>query len=136
MGRDTPMFWLDLFEPQYAPPIEISADFATLSFPIAELSPTPLETVKHGHEVELYAVLEDAYGNRGQNSLVEWFGKSVPPAKMDATTIRPAQGFTDQQGLTRVFVSSKTGGTFVFSVRSQSGESERIFPNAITFARE
>lgn len=135
MGRDTPMFWLDLFEPQYAPPIEISADFATLSFPIAELSPTPLETVKHGHEVELYAVLEDAYGNRGQNSLVEWFGKSVPPAKMDATTIRPAQGFTDQQGLTRVFVSSKTGGTFVFSVRSQSGESERIFPNAITFAR-
>ncbi|MFJ4606061.1 Tc toxin subunit A [Pseudomonas atacamensis] len=135
-GRDTPMLWLDLFEPQYAPPIEVTADFETLSFPIAELSPTPLETVKHGHEVELYAVLEDAYGNRGQNSLVEWFGKSVPPAKLDIVTIRPAQGFTDQQGLTRVFVSSKTGGTFEFSVRSQSGESERIFPNAITFARE
>ena len=81
-------------------------------------------------------MLEDNYGNRGQNSLVEWFGKNVPPAKMDAVTIRPAQGFTDQQGLTRVFVSSKTGGTFVFSVRSQSGENERIFPHAITFARE
>lgn len=135
MGHDTPLLWLDLFEPQYAPSIEITADFATLYFPLEELSPTPLDTVEYGHEVELYAVLEDAYGNRGQNSLVEWFWTIEAPAKRDAVTIRPAQGFTDQQGLTRVFVSSRTGGTFVFSVRTQSGESERIFTNAITFAR-
>lgn len=135
MGHDTPLLWLDLFEPQYAPSIEITADFATLFFPLEELSPTPLDTVEYGHEVELYAVLEDAYGNRGQNSLVEWFWTIEAPAKRDAVTIRPAQGFTDQQGLTRVFVSSRTGGTFVFSVRTQSGESERIFTNAITFAR-
>ncbi|WP_434766527.1 Tc toxin subunit A [Pseudomonas triticicola] len=136
MGRETPLFWLDLFNAQYAPAIQIEADFASLSFPLAELSPTPLKTVKKGDAVELYAVLEDAYGNRGQNSLVEWFWKSDLPSKPDVAVIRPAQGFTDQEGLTRVFVSSKTGGTFVFSVRSQAGENERVFDTAITFAGE
>ncbi|MHC8373412.1 Tc toxin subunit A [Pseudomonas sp. MDT1-85] len=136
MGRDTPLLWLDLFEPQYAPAVQIDADFASLSFPLAELSPTPLGEVPKGQEVELYAVLEDRYGNRGQNSLVEWHWETVPPAKLDDATIRPAQGFTDQQGLTRVFVSSKTGGTFLFGVRTQSGEGERVFVDPIKFARE
>lgn len=133
MGRETPLLWLDLFEPQYAPAVQIEADFASLSFPVEELSPTPLGEVPTGQEVELYAVLEDGYENRGQNSLVDWFGKSDSSTKLDVATIRPAQGFTDQMGLTRVFVSSKTGGTFVFSVRTQSGESERVFVDAITF---
>lgn len=136
MGTDTPVYWLDLFEPRYATSIEITFDHQTLTFPLAELSPTPLGVVPEGQEVELYALLEDGYGNRAHDSLVDWFWETVPPTKVDTATIRPRQGFTDQQGLTRVFVSSETGGTFVFSVRTQSGESESRFIKAITFAGE
>ncbi|WLH34479.1 Tc toxin subunit A [Pseudomonas sp. FP2196] len=136
MGKETPIFWLDLFEPEYAPPVEIGADFSSLSFPLSELSPTPLGQVPKGQEVELFAVLEDDYENPGQNSLVDWFARSTGSSTNAVATIRPAQGFTNQQGLTRVFVSSTTGGTFTFSVRTQSGESERTFVDPITFAGE
>ncbi|BBP72542.1 hypothetical protein PHLH6_45460 [Pseudomonas sp. Seg1] len=133
MGTDTPVYWLDLFEPEYAPSIDIVAESSTLNFPPAELSPTPLGIVPKGQEVELYALLEDAYGNLGKNSLVEWEFESYEPGIFTSATIRPRQGFTDKQGLTRVFVSSETGGTFVFSVRTQSGESETVFVKPITF---
>lgn len=133
VGIDTPLLWLDLFEPQYAPPVEITADHSSFSFPLAELSPTPLTDVPAGQEVELYAVLEDDYGNRGQNSLVEWFGQSTPPSTVNGATIRPSQGFTDHQGLTRVFVSSASGGTFTFKVRTQAGDAERNFVDPIKF---
>lgn len=136
MGTDTPVYWLDLFEPRYAPSIDITFDHKTLTFPLAEMSPTPLGVVPEGQEVELYALLEDFYGNRAYDSLVDWYWVTVPPTNVDTATIRPRQGFTDQQGLTRVFVSSETGGTFVFSVRSQSGDSESVFINPITFAGE
>ncbi|HWH86959.1 MAG TPA: Tc toxin subunit A [Pseudomonas sp.] len=136
MGHDTPLLWLDLFEPEDAPAVQIGVDHGSLSFPLVELSPTPSGDVPKGHEVELYAVLEDAFGNRAQNSLVDWFWQSASPTPLDAAIIRPAQGFTDQQGLTRVFVSSKTGGSFLFSVRSQSGEAERDFVHAVTFVGE
>ncbi|MFJ2487333.1 Tc toxin subunit A [Pseudomonas sp. NPDC087639] len=134
MGTDTPIFWLDLFDPEYAPPLEIGFEVQSLSFPLAELSPTPLGDVPQGQEVELYALLEDRYANRGKNSLVEWFAESVGPEKNALATIRPSQGFTDQQGLTRAFVSSSTGGTFIFSVRTQGGDAERTFVDSITFA--
>ncbi|MFJ2480936.1 Tc toxin subunit A [Pseudomonas sp. NPDC087598] len=133
MGTDTPVYWLDLFEPEYAPSINIVVESNTLTFPPAELSPTPLGTVPRGQEVELYALLEDAYGNLGKNSLVEWESTPYPPGESTSAIIRPRQGFTDQQGLTRAFVSSATGGTFVFRVRTQSGESETVFVRPITF---
>ncbi|MBC8996615.1 virulence plasmid 28 protein [Pseudomonas sp. N40(2020)] len=133
MGTDTPIFWLDLFDPEYAPPLVVAFEVQSLSFPGAELSPTPSGDVPQGQEVELYAVLEDGYENRAGNSLVDWYAESLPPTKFAVATIRPSQGFTDQQGLTRVFVSSSTGGTFVFKVRSQAGDAQRTFVDPITF---
>jgi hypothetical protein len=136
MGSETPLYWLDLFEPWYAPSVTVTFDADTLSFPSPELSPVPLGEVPPGREVELYAVLEDKYGNRPADSLVDWFFESVPPETSASAVIRPAHGFTGEQGLTRVFVSSRTGGTFYFSVLSHPGESREIFPDPITFASE
>lgn len=132
MGTDTPQYWLDLFEPENAPPIQVMVDFKTLSFSERDKSPVPLETVPRGQEVELYARLRDNYGNLGQNLLVDWSYRPVNSNKRQSVSIRPAHGFTNQEGLTRVFVSSATGGTFTFSVLSQTGETSANF-EAITF---
>lgn len=136
MGPDTPQFWLDLFEPQYAPTIHVVADHATLQFPPPLMAPVPRQTVPYGQEVELYARLMDRYGNLGKNSLVRWQTEAVDPsAGLPSLVVRPAQAYTNQEGLTRVFVSSLTGGTFRVSVLTESGESPSDF-EPITFASE
>lgn len=140
MGTDTPRYWLDMFEPKTADSINIIADNGNLQFPLAFMSKVPLDSVPTGHEVELYARLMDRYGNVGRDNLVTWASVNVnldndPDAPMLPAilpTIRPANGFTDQDGLTRVFVSSAYSGTFVFSVLSQSSEQAVDFP-PITF---
>ncbi|VVM63309.1 Tc toxin subunit A [Pseudomonas fluorescens] len=133
MGTDQILYWLDLFEPEPAEPVSIVADGSTLWFPGDFKSPIPLGIVPRGQEVELYATVEDRYGNLGKDVLVKWFVQSVPPAKINEAIIRPEDGFTNQEGVTRVVVSSPTGGTFVFSVRTDGGETETYF-EPITFA--
>ncbi len=46
--------------------------------------------------------------------------------------LRGQQDLTNQEGLTRVFVSSDTGGTFALSVLSQRSKQKAIF-DEITF---
>lgn len=135
-GTDTPQFWLDMFEPEYAPTIRVIADPLTLQFPPPRMSPVPLGTVAYGQDVELYATLMDQYGNLGTNSLVRWQSEAVDPGVTEPSlVVRPAQAYTNQEGLTRVFVSSPTGGTFRISVLTESSESSAEF-ESITFARE
>lgn len=137
MGTDTPLFWLDLFEPQYAPTINVIADTATLQFPPPLMARVPLGPVAFGEELELYATLKDGYRNLGKNSLVRWSFEPLTSTDIahSSLVIRPAQAYTNQDGLTRVFVSSPTGGTFRISVMTESGESSADF-ESITFDGE
>jgi hypothetical protein len=133
MGVDQILYWLDLFAPEPVAPVYINFDGSTMGFPSEFKSPIPLGIVPRGQEIELYATAEDRYGNLGKDVLVKWFVESVPPSKINEAIIRPADGFTNQEGVTRVVVSSPTGGTFVFSVRTDGGEIEAYF-EPITFA--
>lgn len=136
MGTDTPLFWLDLFEPEYAPTIKVIADHLTLQFPPSLMARVPLGSVAFGEEIELYATLMDRYKNLGKNSLVRWRSESLESGiAQPVLVIRPAQAYTNQEGMTRVFVSSPTGGTFEISVLSESGESGATF-ESITFDSE
>ncbi|MFJ4195133.1 Tc toxin subunit A [Pseudomonas sp. NPDC089534] len=130
-GTDTPAYWLDLFDEQLAPTVQVTFETASLQFPAPLKSPVPLDTVEPGGEAELYAVLMDAYGNPGANSLVQWFAE--PEEEGGQAVIRPRQTFTDPRGLVRVFVSSPTGGTFTLSVLSEASE-KRTYFDPITFA--
>ncbi|MGW8462675.1 Tc toxin subunit A [Pseudomonas sp. CLCA07] len=135
MGTDTPRFWLNLFTPQYAPTIHVVADAQSLQFPPPLMSPVPLGTVPHGQEIELSATLMDRYLNLGKNSLVRWSYEVENDIKLPLLVIRPEQTYTSQEGVTRVFVSSPTGGQFEISVLSEAGESMAHF-EPITFDGE
>lgn len=139
MGTDTPLFWLDLFEPEYAPTINVVFDATTLQFPTPLKSRIPLGPVASGQEIELYATLMDRHQNLAKNSLVRWIDTTPavdpvdPPDGAQAElVIRPVQGYTNQEGMTRVFVSSPTGGTFEITVMAEAGESQSHF-EPITF---
>lgn len=132
LGTETPQFWLDLFEVEYAPSIEVLADTETLTFPPALLSPIPSGPVKPGHEVELFAVMMDRYQNLGTDKLVDWLFQIKDGPEEATVIIRPAQARTDQNGLTRVFVHSPTGCKVVISVRIQGSETQTNF-EPITF---
>ncbi|VVO73481.1 hypothetical protein PS898_01426 [Pseudomonas fluorescens] len=127
MGAETPKYWLDLFDPEYAPTINIIAEATSMEFPLFYRSPVPSEVVPIGEEVELYATMMDKYGNLGREMLVDWFVEPVDVIKLPVAIVRPSQGFTNQEGLTRVFVSSFTGGTFVFSVLGHGSEQTAVF---------
>lgn len=132
MGAETPKYWLDLFDPEYAPTINIVADAKTMEFPLFYRSPDSSEVVRKGEERVLYATMMDKYGNLGQDMLVDWLVSNGESTRRPIASVRPSQTFTNQEGLTRVFVSSPTGGTFVFSVLSQGSEQQAVF-NPITF---
>ena len=131
MGTDTPQFWLDLFKPQYAATSNIVAEANSLQFPPSLMSPVPLGSVARGQEVELYATLMDQHLNLGKNSLVRWSYKVVGDTKLPLLVIRPEQTYTNQEGVTRVFVSSPTGGKFEISVLSEAGETTAHFEQSI-----
>ena len=133
-GTDTPLFWLNLFEPEYAPTINVVADSETLQFPPPLMSQVPLGTVAYGQEVELYATLMDRYTNLAKNSLVRWIFEEVNPGPGTKLSLifRPKQALTNQEGLARTYVSSIRGGTFRISVLSEAGESSSDF-DPITF---
>ncbi|MCF4994293.1 virulence plasmid 28 protein [Pseudomonas syringae] len=134
MGTDTPMFWLDLLEPEYAPTIQVIADKDTLQFPPPLMSPVPLGVVAFGGEIELYATLMDRYQNLGINSLVDWTFEALDSDIESPTLIiRPAQGLTNQEGVTRVFVSSPSGGRFKIEIIISASNTKSEF-EPITFA--
>lgn len=133
MGTDQVFYSLDLFEPEPVASVFIDFQTSSMGFPSEFKSPIPLGIVPRGQEVELYATTEDQYGNLGKDVLVKWFVESVPPSEISEATIRPADGFTSQDGVTRVVVSSRTGGRFEFSVRTD-GSGVQAYFDPITFA--
>lgn len=132
MGTETPMFWLNLLDPEFAPAINVTYDVKTLTFLTQYRSPVPSGPVGLGQEVELYATLKDAFSNLGQNSLVRWEYESSTGDDELIPVIRPRQSFTNKDGLARVFVSSAVAGAFIFTVFSEAGESKTDF-ELITF---
>jgi len=131
MGQETPLFWLDLIDAQQAPTINISDDAETLFFPAPLKAQVPQEPVTAGQEVELYATLRDNYRNPGRNRLVRWFAEPTGGGS-GSVVIRPVQNHADSEGVTRVYVSSPSGGKFLFSVRCDANDSETFF-DPITF---
>ena len=126
MGQETPLFWLDLIDAQQAPTINIADDPETLFFPGPLTSQVPLEPVPAGQEVALYATLRDNYRNPGRNRLVRWFAEPASGSSGTAV-IRPEQNYADAEGVTRVYVSSPSGGTFIFSVRCEANNRQIDF---------
>jgi hypothetical protein len=130
MGTDTPLFWVDLFEPVPGPTVNIVADLSSLEFPSRLKSPVPLQSVPFGQEVELYATLRDENRNLIKNHPVEWTFEVNREAvnKLDRLVFRPAVTRTNQDGQTRVFVTSPTGGKFDISVGVESGVKANFEP--------
>ncbi|MBX9406101.1 Ig-like domain-containing protein [Pseudomonas baetica] len=125
MGTDIPVYWLDLFEPENAWPINLISDRDSLGFVLRLRSPVPSGVVPKGQEVELYATLQDTYKNLGKDEIVDW-GWSTQHRQSKAQ-VRPSHMRTNQEGLTRVFVSSLSGGTYTFSVICQKSAKVAIF---------
>ncbi|MFJ3008924.1 Tc toxin subunit A [Pseudomonas fluorescens] len=130
MGREVPLFWLDLIDAQQAPPLQVLDDSATLDFPPSMMAQVPVDPVPAGLEVELYASLRDNYQNPGRHRPVRWNGESKDPSAV--LVFRPVQSQTDAQGVTRVFVSSPTGGEFTITALSDASNRMVEF-DAITF---
>ncbi|KHA71090.1 virulence plasmid 28 protein [Pseudomonas chlororaphis] len=132
LGTDSLYFSMSLLEPEWAVNINVIADANSMNFPTVLMSPVPAGAVPLGQEIELYATMMDQHGNLGANMLVDWAWE-VETNRDAKPTIRPAQGFTNQQGVTRVHVSSAVSGEFVLGLRSlASGNGAHFEP--ITFA--
>ncbi|MGF6128416.1 hypothetical protein QF019_003629 [Pseudomonas frederiksbergensis] len=132
LGTETPMFWLDLMAPEYAPTVNVIADKPTLTIAQGDKSRVPDAPVPAGQDVELYGTLTDDFGNLGKDVLVRWT-VSPPEGSPGTATIRPAQGVTNQDGLARAFVSSAGGGTFIANLFIEDAEAGVLF-GPITFA--
>ena len=135
MGAERVLFWVALIAPQEAPLIELTDDSLKLDFPPPFISPVPVTVVPPGQAVELSAKLMDRYGNLGKNRFVRWTATATDedPSLHVEAVIRPAQGFTTQEGIARAVVYSLTGGTFECDVYSESSEVKFIF-DPIKFA--
>lgn len=127
MGSEAPKFWIDLFDTQPAPTINLGSDVGTLTFPPQLMSPVPLNPVASGHEVALSATLKDKYSNLGKNRLVRWFATDAKGKRTPLVKIRPEQAFTNEDGLTQVFVSSTAKETVDISVLSEASEIQANF---------
>lgn len=121
MGTERLLFWVQLFSPQEADPVQLTDDVATLVFPPPLMSKVPVTRVAAGQTVEPSAVLEDAFKNRGKSRPVQWtvqaYGENSS-RKVEA--VIKAARLTTQDGFARAFVSSVSGGKFRFTVTSTS----------------
>lgn len=131
LGAETPLFWLDLGEKRPADKLFVEAEASSFEFPPGLSSGAPIYDVPAGVEVELYAVMRDRYRNLGIGYPVNWHSNLVGGDSSQVALIR-ASNVTNQEGLVRAFVSSVTGGTFEFFVRSASSDKALYF-DAITF---
>ncbi|AVU75471.1 Tc toxin subunit A [Pseudomonas rhizophila] len=132
-GWDTPQFWLDLFEREYAPTVEVTIDAKHIAIPSRYMSPVPLEAVPAGQEVELYATIKDVHGNIAKNHLTRWLSRDLDDGG-GTVVYRPDQSYTNQEGVARTFVSSPTGGKFQISVAPEGSVLANFPP--IIFERE
>ncbi|CAI8699636.1 Virulence plasmid 28 protein [Pseudomonas sp. IT-347P] len=133
MGRDTPIYWLDLFEPENATPIDLISDHESLHFVLGSRSPSPSGLIPVGQEIELYAKLGDNYNNIGVDEIVHWGHRQAN--KRTVVSIRPNQVRTDKEGLARVFVSSDSAAEIIVSaICDRSGKMIEFDP--ITFAND
>jgi len=114
IGTETPLLWVDLLEPVLAPTVHVIADTKSLQFPSELRSPVPSGKVPLGQEVELYITVTDQYDNPIKNHPVLWTVDN--PNRPDPLVFRPADPRTNQDGRTRVFVSSLAAGVFVIKV--------------------
>ncbi|WP_417696090.1 Tc toxin subunit A [Pseudomonas sp.] len=119
-GWDTPQFWLDLFEREYAPTVEVTIDTQNIAIPSRHMSPVPLQAVPAGQEVELYATIKDIHGNLAKNHLTRWLTTAMDGGE-GTVVYRPDQSYTNQEGRARTFASSPTGGRFKISVAPEGG---------------
>jgi hypothetical protein len=126
------LFWVALIDAQQAPLVTVSDDAQTLFFPGPLMSLVPEEPIPAGQEFELTATLRDDYKNLGRNRLVRWFAEAQDGTRLPVAVIRPEQTYTDAVGITRVFVSSPSGGTFRFSVLCEASSNTGYF-EPITF---
>ncbi|RVD78889.1 Tc toxin subunit A [Pseudomonas koreensis] len=132
MGQEVPLFRVALIDPQQAPSVYISDDPETLFFPAPLKSQVPQESIPAGQEFKLFAKLQDNYRNVGRNRLVRWFATAQDGTATQVAEIRPDQNYTDRDGFTYVLVSSRSGGTFEFSVLCEASSMRAIF-DLITF---
>ncbi|MFI8223950.1 Tc toxin subunit A [Pseudomonas sp. NPDC085632] len=117
LGTDSLYFSMSLLEPEWVVSINVIADANSMSFPTALISPVPTEVVPLGQEITLYATMVDEYGNLGANMLVDWAWEEGTDPE-ERPRIRPAQGFTNQQGQTTVHITSDFSDEFVVGIRS------------------
>jgi len=119
---------LPLHEARYAPSVVIGPDEATLQVNPELSSLLPKDPVVAGklQEVEVAAVLVDAYGNRGAKRPVQW--------AVTHGDIRPSQTVTDKDGVSRVWISSLSPGDAKVSVGNMEGTHRYTFNGAIKFA--
>lgn len=130
-GRETPLFWPALFQPRPADPVEIIADLTTMS--PEKISQVPVTNVKIGQPVEFGIQLLDNYDNPGKKRTVEWRWRPTEDETIWTAIIEPDHGVTNEQGFSRVLVSSETGGTFEIAVKSEDSGNTAYF-DFITFA--
>jgi len=129
MGTERVLFWVALIAPKESPLIALVEDSQNLDFPPQFISAVPVSVVPSGQAVELSAKLMDSYGNLGKHKLVRWTATATgdDPSRHVEAVIRPAQGFTTQEGIARAVVYSPTGGMFECAVHSESSEITHIF---------
>ena len=140
MGTTTLYCWLDLLEKQQAATLIIGPDPTELQFPPGSMSLVPDGVVSFNDSYDLFAVMMDIYDNLGIDIPVRWAWEAI----LDETgiaggnpvlTIRPVHSLTNDKGLTRVQVSSATGGTFEVSLDIElPGNNKIALFDYITFA--
>ncbi|WP_460065754.1 Tc toxin subunit A [Pseudomonas sp. S2_H08] len=126
LGTDRLYFSLSLLEPEWAVSIDVIAHAESMNFPTGLMSPVPTEVVPLGQEITLYATMVDQYGNLGANMLVGWAWE-VETDPEERPTIRPKQGFTNQQGQTTVYITSDFSGEFEVGIRSLASGKGTVF---------
>jgi Salmonella virulence plasmid 28.1kDa A protein len=131
MGTAAPRYWLDLHPKQQAPSVEIGADTDSMFFPPPLKSQVPDGVVPAGQEIELFAVMQDGHKNLGIGKGVRWSSNPVAGVEFSGLIIRPSEALTNQDGLTRVFASSPSGGTFEIGVTSVDSNRSVLFDQII-----
>lgn len=126
LGTDNLYFSMSLLEPEWAESIDVIADASSMSFPTLHMSPVPTEVVPLGQEITLYATMVDQYGNLGANMLVDWAWEEGTDPE-ERPTIRPAQGFTNQKGESKVYITSDFSGAFEVGIRSLASGQGALF---------
>ncbi|KAA0974852.1 Ig-like domain-containing protein [Pseudomonas sp. ANT_H12B] len=127
MGTAYVSYRLDLREAAYAPAVVIGCDEESLDFPSESMSPLPKEPILAGGlgKVEIKAVLVDEFGNVGAGRQVIW--------RTTLGDIQPGETFTDDAGITRIWLSSQEAGETEVSVTYLNNETTALFNGKVTF---